>query len=80
MEESIYNIIPKEFQPPPKEPLYRSKYPPNIPPTGSTFGHHTTSKPQVVTLSILECEFIRRISTRIAGAHLIWRHQDIRPS
>jgi hypothetical protein len=47
MEESIYNIIPKEYKPDPKPPLYRSKYPPNIPPTGSTFCHQTTSKPGV---------------------------------
>ena len=47
MEESIYNIIPKEFTPTPKAPLYKSKYPPNIPPTGSTFCSHTTSKPKV---------------------------------
>ena len=47
MEESIYNIIPKEYRPEPKPPLYRSKYPPNIPPTGSTFCHVTTSKPGV---------------------------------
>ena len=47
MEESIYNIIPKEYTPPAKEPLYRSKFPPNIKPTGSTFCHHTTSKPVV---------------------------------
>lgn len=49
MEESIYNIIPKEYIPPPKEPLYKSKFPPNIKPTGSTFGNHTTSKPMVTT-------------------------------
>lgn len=47
MEESIYNIIPKEYHPEPKPPLYRSKYPPQIPPTGSTFCHKTTSKPGV---------------------------------
>ena len=47
MDESIYNIVPKEFVPPPKQPIYRSKYPPTIPPTGSTFGNHTTSKPHV---------------------------------
>lgn len=47
MEESIYNLIPKEYNPEPKPPLYRSKYPPNIPPTGSTFCHSTTSKPGV---------------------------------
>ena len=48
MEESIYNIIPKEYHPEPKQPIYRSKYPPNIPPTGSTFCHVTTSKPGVI--------------------------------
>lgn len=48
MSESIYNIIPKEDNPPPKGPIYKSKYPPSIPPTGSTFGHHTTSKPIVI--------------------------------
>lgn len=47
MSESIYNIIPKEYNPPPKGPIYKSKYPPNIPPTGSTLGHHTTSRPIV---------------------------------
>lgn len=47
--ESIYNIIPKEYNPPPKEPIYKSKYPPNMRPTGSTFGQHTTSKPIVAT-------------------------------
>lgn len=47
MEESIYNIIPKEYNPPAKEPLYKSKFPPNVKPTGSTFGNHTTSKPLV---------------------------------
>lgn len=52
MEESIYNIIPREFVPPPKQPIYKSKYPPNIPPTGTTFCHHTTSKIHVMlTLS-----------------------------
>ena len=49
MEESIYNLIPKEYVPPPKQPLYRSKYSHQIPPTGSTFGHHTTSVPKVMT-------------------------------
>lgn len=46
-EESIYNLIPKEYVPPPKQPLYKSKYNHNIPPTASTFGHHTTSVPNV---------------------------------
>lgn len=55
-EESIYNIIPKEYQPPAKEKIYKSKYPSNIPPTGSTFCHHTTSKLPVVTFSNLESQ------------------------
>ncbi len=46
-EETIYNLIPKEYVPPPKEPKYKSKYPPDIPPTGSTFCHKTTSRPKV---------------------------------
>lgn len=46
-QESIYNIIPKNPEESPKKPLYKSKYPHNIPPTGSTFAHHTTSRPGV---------------------------------
>ena len=48
MSESIYNIIPKEYVPPPKAQMYKSKYPPNIPPTGSTFCNRTTSRPNHV--------------------------------
>ena len=48
MEESIYNLIPKEYVPPQKESLYKSKYSSYIPPTGSTFGHQTTSIPGVI--------------------------------
>ena len=55
MQESIYNIIPKEYNPPAKEPLYKSKFPPNNKPTGSTFCHHTTSKPLVYSFLYLEC-------------------------
>ena len=47
MEESIYNIIPKNEEISYKKPIYRSKYPHNIPPTASTFGHQTTSRPGV---------------------------------
>ena len=36
-EESIYNLIPKEYVPPPKSKKYRSKHNPMKPPTGSTF-------------------------------------------
>ena len=44
MEESIYNLIPKEYVPPPKPKRYKSKYPYNTPPTGSTFALKNTSK------------------------------------
>jgi hypothetical protein len=47
MAESIYNIIPKEYVPPHKEAIYKSKYPPNIKPTATTFCNRTTSKPMV---------------------------------
>lgn len=43
-EESIYNLIPKEYVPPPKPKQYKSKYPADAPPTSSTFGLKTTSK------------------------------------
>ena len=50
-QESIFNLIPKEIIQPPKEGLYQSKFPPNIPPTGSTFGLHTSSFPQIANLN-----------------------------
>lgn len=61
MEESIYNIIPKDYKPEAKQPLYRSRFPHDIPPTGSTFCHNTTSKPGVtfclIQVSNLSGEF-----------------------
>lgn len=42
-EENIFNMVapdPKEIV---KEKLHRSKFPGNLPPTGSTFGLHSTS-------------------------------------
>lgn len=68
MEESIYNIIPRDYQPEPKGPLYKSKYPPNIPPTGSTFCHKTTSKPGVIN-------FIFR--SPISQGNLLWDYKHI---
>lgn len=50
-EESIYNLIPKEYVPPPKEKRYRSQYPSDLPPTGSTLINHTTSRPGVANLA-----------------------------
>lgn len=47
MEESIYNIIPKQRPWTAKEPRYQSKFPPNVPPSYSTFNVGTTSKPGV---------------------------------
>lgn len=69
MEESIYNIIPKEYVPPPKEPLYKSKFPPNIKPTGSTFGNHTTSKPIVSILITIGRQLRRRIRCRTSSTY-----------
>ena len=46
-EESIYNLIPKEKYEPPKQRKYKSSHPHDIPPTASTFGLGTTSKPNV---------------------------------
>ena len=46
-EESIYNLIPKEYVPPPKKARYKSKHNPVAPPTGSTFNNNTTSRPNV---------------------------------
>ena len=45
--ESIYNLIPKEYVPPPREQRYRSLYPNTLAPTGSTLINHTTSRPGV---------------------------------
>lgn len=43
--ESIYNLIPPILESDVKPPLYKSKYPPHITPTASTFGINTTSFP-----------------------------------
>ena len=50
-EESIYNLIPKEKIPSPKQPKYKSKYPGELPPTYSTFCLQTTAKPGVSNVS-----------------------------
>lgn len=50
-EESIYNLIPKEYVPPPRDYRYKSKFPPSLPPTGSTFINHTTSRPGVANMA-----------------------------
>eukprot|EP00742_Colponemidia_sp_Colp-10_P000458 GILJ01000499.1.p1 GENE.GILJ01000499.1~~GILJ01000499.1.p1 ORF type:complete len:274 (-),score=53.22 GILJ01000499.1:229-1050(-) len=50
-EESIYNLIPKEYVAPPKPAMHRSRFNGStLPPTGSTFGTHTTSKPGICNL------------------------------
>jgi hypothetical protein len=51
MEESIFNLIPKEYIAPEKAPIYKSKYPKDTRPTGSTFTNHTTSRPGVANLN-----------------------------
>ena len=49
-EESIYNLIPKEYTPPPKQNIYKSKFPGTLPPSCSTFNNHTTSRPKLNNL------------------------------
>jgi len=41
MEESIYNIIPEDPQPPRRYKKYKSQFPGNIEPSYSTFGNHS---------------------------------------
>ena len=65
-EESIYNIIPRNPEISPKKPLYKSKYPHNIPPTASTFVHHTTSRPGVNP-------FLSRSRIYLASSTLVYR-------
>jgi hypothetical protein len=51
MDESIYNLIPKEQYVPHRQKRYRSQFPANLAPTASTFGLATTSKPVCSNLS-----------------------------
>lgn len=46
-DESIYNLIPKERYEPPKGKRHKSVHPADVPPSCSTFGLRTTSKPGV---------------------------------
>src|SRR5690606_37796843 len=50
-QESIYNLIPKEKIEPPKPLKYKSQYPHDIHPTGTTFGLKTTSFPKGANLN-----------------------------
>jgi hypothetical protein len=50
-EESIYNLVPKEKIELEKDPIYKSKYPAWLAPTGSTFGLKTSSFPNVANLN-----------------------------
>lgn len=50
-QESIYNLIPPEKTEPLRQQVYKSKYPYNIPPTGTTFGLHTSSFPNAANFS-----------------------------
>lgn len=51
--ESIYNILPAEKIEYPKGPIYKSRYPGILPPTGSTFGTKNTTVPGVKKIIIL---------------------------
>jgi len=50
-QETIYNLVPKEIIAPPKQPLYKSKYPHDLKPTGSTIGLLTSSFPGICNLN-----------------------------
>ena len=50
-QESIYNLIPKPIIQSPTQETYQSKFPPNIYPTGSTFGLKSTSFPDVCNMN-----------------------------
>ena len=50
-DESIYNLIPKEKYEPPKGKRHKSQHPFNVPPSYSTMGLVTTSKPGVANVS-----------------------------
>ncbi len=50
-QESIYDLLPREIVQSPKRDIYQSKYPPDLHPTGSTFGLQSTSFPNVCNLS-----------------------------
>jgi hypothetical protein len=51
IEESIYNLIPKEAHVVDKGPLYKSKHNPKTAPTASTFALKNTSKPNISNVS-----------------------------
>lgn len=49
-EESIYNLIKKDLNLMSRTPLYKSKFSPFIPPTGTTFGLKNSSYPNVANM------------------------------
>ena len=50
-DESIYNLVPKERYEPPKQKKHKSVHPPDMPPSYSTFGLGTTSRPVYANVS-----------------------------
>lgn len=50
-EESIYNLVPKERYEPPRQKRHKSQHPHNVPPSYSTFGLRTTTRPGVANVS-----------------------------
>ena len=74
-EESIYNLIQQQEAPPSAAPMYRSRYPPNAPPTGSTFGHGQFSQVNIGNLAGDYEEFVPS-----KHPHAMWGpRSDIRP-
>lgn len=51
VDESVYQLIPKPTTVTDRPPMYRSKYPPDVPPTSSTFGPSSASQILVNNLS-----------------------------
>ena len=64
MEESIYNLVPKEYVAPEKPPMYHSKHDPLANLTGSTFGKEVVLRLMANTI-ILHCRLQR--NNKIAG-------------
>ena len=50
-EESIYNLLPAPIATSQKSEMYRSKYPHDTPPTGSTFGKATATTVKTANLA-----------------------------
>ena len=73
-QECIYNLVPKPKHEVVKNPMYRSKYDPNSPIVGSTFGLHGTTV--TVGRGVNELKKTRVISSTFRPL----QHTDCTPS